>query len=103
MSKRVEKDMKKNDLNFDQLNEEFDLAREEIIARHEMEESIDSTIKMAGWCEDYESSIVLYAEEYGIDTNLIDADPFVDYDASINPDKAALSKVKNTLRKFRLI
>lgn len=87
----------------EEINEEFDLAREEIIARHEMEKSIDSTIKMAGWCEDYESSIVLYAEEYGIDTNLIDADPFADYDANINPDKAALSKVKNTLRKFRLI
>lgn len=103
MSKRVEKDMKKNDLNFDQNDEEFDLAREEIIARKEMDEYIDSSIKMAGWCEDYESSIVLYAEEFGIDTNLIDADPFVDYDSNINPDKAALSKVKNTLRKFKLI
>lgn len=87
----------------EEMNEEFDLAREEIIARREMEESIDSSIKMAGWCKDYESSIVLYADQFGIDADLIDADPFVDYDESANPNKAALSKVKNALKKFRLI
>lgn len=87
----------------EEMNEEFDLAREEIIARYEMKESIDSTIKMAGWCEDYESSIVLYADKLGLDTSLVDADPFADYNESVDPRKAALSKVKKTLRKFRLI
>lgn len=96
--------MKKSfEMKIEEMNEEFDLAREEIIARHEMEESIDSSIKMAGWCEDYESSIVLYADQFGLDMNLVDADPFADYNERIDPRKAALSKIKNTLRKFELI
>lgn len=104
MSKRVEKDMKKSfEEKIEEMCEEIDLAREEIIARHEMEEYINSSIKMAGWCKDYESSIVLYADQFGLDMNFVDVDPYADYNERIDPRKAALSKIKNTLRKFKLI
>lgn len=83
--------------------EEFDLAREEIIAEREMKAVCELGIKMNSWCRDYENSIISICDDLGIDIDLIDACPSLDYNENISPKKAARAKIKQNLRKLRLL
>lgn len=83
--------------------EEFDLAREEVIARHEMNEQIQSSIKMASWIGDYENSVVTLCDRYGVDPFDIDRDPDEVYDESRNPHQVALRVVRNAAKKLGMI
>ena len=82
---------------------EFDLAREEIIARHEMDEQIQSSIKMASWIGDYENSVVSLCDRYGVDPFDIDQDPDEIFDESRNPHQVALCIVRNAAKRLGMI
>lgn len=81
---------------------EFDLAREEIIARHEMNEQIKSNIKMAAWIEDYENSVISLCDKYGVDPFDV-AHPDEVYDERRNPHQVALGVVRGAAKKLRII
>ena len=83
--------------------EEFDLAREEIIARHEMDEQIKSSIKMAAWVGDYEDSIVSLCNKYGVDPFDVAKDPDEVYDENRNPHQVALRVVRNAAKQLGMI
>lgn len=83
--------------------EEFDLAREEIIAEREMKEVCELGIKMNSWCRDYENSIISICDQLGVDVDLIDVCPSRDYNEHISPKKAARAKIKRDLRKIRYV
>lgn len=83
--------------------EEFDLAREEIIARHEMDEQIKSSLKMAAWVGDYEDSIVSLCNKYGVDPFDVAKDPDEIYDENRNPHQVALRVVRNAAKQFGMI
>lgn len=83
--------------------EEFDLAREEIIARHEMDEQIQSSIKMASWIGDYENSIVSLCGKYGVDPFDVALTPDEVYDERRNPHQVALRVVRNAVKQLGMI
>lgn len=82
---------------------EFDLAREEIIAREEMNEQIQSSIKMASWIGDYENSVVTLCDRYGVDPFDIDRDPDEVYDENHSPYQVALRVVRGAAKKLGMI
>lgn len=82
---------------------EFDLAREEIIARHEMNEQIKSSIKMAAWIGDYENSVISLCDKYGVDPFDVAQNPDEVYDERRNPHQVALGVVRGAAKKLRMI
>jgi chitinase len=82
---------------------EFDLTREEVIARHEMDEQIQTSLKMSSWIGDYENSIVSLCDRYGVDPFDIDQDPDEIFDESRNPHQVALRVVRNAAKQFGVI
>ena len=82
---------------------EFDLAREEIIARREMNEQIQSSIKMSSWIGDYENSVISLCNKYGVDLFDVALNPDEVYDENRNPHQVALRIVRNAAKQLGMI
>ena len=83
--------------------EEFDLAREEIIAREEMNEQIQTSLKMSSWIGDYENSVISLCNKYGVDPFDVARTPDEVYDEHRNPHQVALRVVRGAAKKLGMI
>lgn len=83
--------------------EEFDLTREEIIARYQMNEQIKTSLKMSSWIGDYENSVISLCNKYGVDPFDVALNPDEVYDERRNPHQVALRVVRNAAKQLGMI